>query len=203
MAFTACECGHGLVMSLGFVCTILTSFSSFETDRSQLPLFGFSWWDDKGTFQAGDTTTIKVKVLENADKIDKKNFNPTLTVNGKEGNSSYVSTVLSDFEGDLNEWKIFFTPIRVGLFNVLISEERYKVDHSSLHFQVEPGSNKSLSLTFIQRSQSKPRENQCKHIPDSHTLAQTTAQTTALRQDVTAANKFEWHSSHVNVVTDW
>lgn len=123
----------------GFVCTILTYFSSFETDRSQLPLFAFSWWGDKGTFQAGDTATIKVKVLENADKIDKKVFNPTLTVNGKEGNSSYVSTVLSDFEGDPNEWKIFFTPIRVGLFNVLISEERYKVDDSSLHFQVEPG----------------------------------------------------------------
>ncbi|WVY92061.1 hypothetical protein V8G54_037575 [Vigna mungo] len=95
------------------------------------------WWDDKGTFQAGDTATIKVKVLEN--KIDKKVFNPTLTVNGKEGNSSYVSTVLSDFERDPNEWKIFFTPIKVGLFNVLISEERYKVDDSSLHFQVEPG----------------------------------------------------------------
>ncbi|XP_027939820.1 protein GAMETE EXPRESSED 2-like isoform X1 [Vigna unguiculata] len=109
------------------------------SDRSQLPLFAFSWWDDKGTFQAGDTATIKVKVLENADKIDRKVFKPTLSVNGKEGNSSYVSTVVSDFEGDPNEWKIFFTPIRVGLFNVLISEERYKLDDSSLHFQVEPG----------------------------------------------------------------
>ncbi|CAJ1963363.1 unnamed protein product [Sphenostylis stenocarpa] len=105
-------------------------------DRSQLPLFAFSWWDDKGTFQAGDIATIKVKVLENADKIDKKAFNPILTVNGKKGNSSYVSTVLLDFEGDPNEWKINFTPIRVGLFNVLISEERYKVDDSSLHFQI-------------------------------------------------------------------
>ncbi|XP_068483450.1 protein GAMETE EXPRESSED 2 [Phaseolus vulgaris] len=109
------------------------------SDRSQLPLFAFSWWDDKGTFHAGDIATIKVKVLENADKIDKNVFNPTLTVNGKEGNSSYVSTLLSDFEGDPNEWKISFTPIRVGLFNVLISEDRYKVDDSSLHFQVEPG----------------------------------------------------------------
>ncbi|KAG4957145.1 hypothetical protein JHK85_043525 [Glycine max] len=107
--------------------------------KSKLPLFAFSWWDDKGTFLAGDTATIKVKVLENADKIDRKTFNPILTVNGKEGNSSYVSTVLSDFKGDPNEWKISFTPIRVGLFNLLISDDRYKVDDSSLHFQVEPG----------------------------------------------------------------
>lgn len=114
-------------------------FLHLGTDRSKLPLFAFSWWDDKDTFLAGDTATIKVKVLENADKIDRKTFNPILTVNGKEGSSSYVSTVLSDFKGDPNEWKISFTPIRVGLFNVLISEDRYKVDDSSLHFQVEPG----------------------------------------------------------------
>lgn len=109
------------------------------TDGSQLPLIAFSWWDDKGTFQAGETATIKVKVLENADKIDRNAFKPILTVNGKAGNSSYVSTVLSNFEGDPNEWKIFFTPIKVGLFNVLINEDRYQVYDSSLHFQVEPG----------------------------------------------------------------
>ncbi|KAJ1407669.1 Immunoglobulin-like fold [Sesbania bispinosa] len=109
------------------------------TDRSQLPIFAFSWWDDKGTFRAGDTAAIKVKVLENGDKIDKNAFHPILTVNGKEGNSSYVSTVLSIFQGDFEDWKISFTPIRVGLFNVLINEDRYKVYDSSLHFQVEPG----------------------------------------------------------------
>ncbi|KAK7400936.1 hypothetical protein VNO78_12245 [Psophocarpus tetragonolobus] len=36
------------------------------------------------------------------------------------------------------EWKISFTPIKIGLFNVLMSEERYQVN-DSLHFQVEPG----------------------------------------------------------------
>ncbi|KHN26535.1 hypothetical protein glysoja_019774 [Glycine soja] len=129
-----------IFISLSALCFFAVSSSEHPTsDRSKLPLFAFSWWDDKGTFLAGDTATIKVKVLENADKIDRKTFNPTLTVNGKEGNSSYVSTVLSDFKGDPNEWKISFTPIRVGLFNVLISEDRYKVDDSSLHFQVEPG----------------------------------------------------------------
>lgn len=109
------------------------------TDRSKLPMIAFSWWDDKGTFRAGDTATINVKVLENGDKIDRNAFHPILTVNGKEGNSSYVSSVLSNFEGDFNNWKISFTPFRVGLFNVLINEDRYKVYDSSLHFQVEPG----------------------------------------------------------------
>ncbi|XP_027338299.1 protein GAMETE EXPRESSED 2 [Abrus precatorius] len=126
-----------IVISLS---SLSVSHSEYPTsDRSQLPLFAFSWWDDKGTFEAGDTATIKVKVLENADKIDKNVFVPILTVNGKEGNSSYVSTVLSNFEGDPNDWKISFTPIKVGLFNVLINEDRYKIYDSSLHFQVEPG----------------------------------------------------------------
>ncbi|KAI5446424.1 protein GAMETE EXPRESSED 2 [Lathyrus oleraceus] len=112
---------------------------SYSTDRSQLPMIAFSWWDDIGTFKAGETATIKVKVLENGDKIDTNIFHPIVSVNGKEGNSSYISTVLSDFEGDFDNWKISFTPIRVGLFNVLIDEDRYKVSDSSLHFQVEPG----------------------------------------------------------------
>ncbi|CAI8590122.1 unnamed protein product [Vicia faba] len=112
---------------------------SYSTDRSELPMIAFSWWDDIGRFRSGETATIKVKVLENGDKIDTNIFHPILTVNGKEGNSSYVSTVLSHFKGDFDNWKISFTPIRVGLFNILIDEDRYKVSDSSLHFQVEPG----------------------------------------------------------------
>lgn len=108
-------------------------------------MIAFSWWDDIGTFKAGETATIKVKVLENGDKIDTNIFHPIVSVNGKEGNSSYISTVLSDFEGDFDNWKISFTPIRVGLFNVLIDEDRYKVSDSSLHFQVEPGFVKTLT----------------------------------------------------------
>jgi hypothetical protein len=110
-------------------------------------MIAFSWWDDKGTFTAGEIATIKVKVLENGDKIDNNAFHPILNVNGKEGNSSYVSTVLSNFKGDFDNWKISFTPIRVGLFNVLINEDRYKVYDSSLHFQVEPGLTYTLRLS--------------------------------------------------------
>jgi len=115
-------------------------------------MIAFSWWDDKGTFRAGETATIKVKVLENGDKIDKNNFHLILNVNGKDGNSSFVSTVLSNFEGDFDNWKISFTPIRVGLFNVLVGEDRYKVFDSSLHFQVEPGKIKTLTLLEERRA---------------------------------------------------
>lgn len=103
------------------------------------PEFAFSWLDDKDEFKAGDIATIKIKVLNNFDKLDKKAFKPTLSVNGKTGNSSYVSGVLTDFEGNPDDWKIFFTTITAGLFNVMINEDRYQVFDSSLHFQVEPG----------------------------------------------------------------
>ena len=111
----------------------------WPSDKASLPKFAFSWLDDKDTFRAGDTAIIKIKVLEHADKIDKNAFNPTLTVNGKMGNSSFVSGVVSDFGGDFNDWRIYFIPITAGLFNVFIEEVHYEVLDSSMHFQVEPG----------------------------------------------------------------
>lgn len=111
----------------------------WPADKASLPKFAFSWLDDKDTFRAGDTATIKIKVLEHADKIDKNAFNSTLTVNGKMGNSSFVSGVVSDFGGDFNDWRIYFIPITAGLFNVFIEEVHYEVLDSSMHFQVEPG----------------------------------------------------------------
>ncbi|XP_062175751.1 protein GAMETE EXPRESSED 2-like isoform X3 [Alnus glutinosa] len=110
-----------------------------SSDKAPLPKFAFSWLDDKDTFRAGDVAAIKIKVLEHADKLDKNAFKPTLTVNEKMGNSSYVSGVLLDFEGDPSDWKINFIVITAGLFNVLIEENDFKVFDSSMHFQVEPG----------------------------------------------------------------
>lgn len=104
-----------------------------------MPEFTFSWMDDKDTFRAGEIATIRIRALNNFDKLDKNAFKPTLTVDGKIGNSSIVSGVLSDFEGDPTSWKLFFTTITAGLFNVMINEEHYKVFDSSLHFQVQPG----------------------------------------------------------------
>ncbi|KAL5539922.1 hypothetical protein UlMin_043061 [Ulmus minor] len=122
------------IMALSFF-----PFKLSTSEESTKPEFDFSWSEDKETFKAGEVATIKIKVLSNFDKIDKNAFEPTLTVNGKTGNSSYVSEVLADFQGDSNNWKIFFTTISAGLFNVIINEDHYHVFDSSLHFQVQPG----------------------------------------------------------------
>ncbi|MED6140343.1 hypothetical protein PIB30_092281, partial [Stylosanthes scabra] len=108
--------------------------------KPKLPIFVFSWCGDKDTFRAGETAAIKVEVLERVDMIHKKDFKPVVSFNGKEGNSSYVSTLYWSFENEpSNDWKIYFAPIKVGVFNVFIKEDSYQVYDSSLHFQVEPG----------------------------------------------------------------
>lgn len=99
----------------------------------------FSWLDDKDTFKAGEIATIKIKVLSNFDKLDKNAFKPILSVNDKVGNSSIVSGVFINFEDDPENLKIFFTTVTAGLFNVLITEDRFQVLDSSLHFTVDPG----------------------------------------------------------------
>ncbi|MED6108037.1 hypothetical protein PIB30_019814 [Stylosanthes scabra] len=119
------------------------SLSCFEfpsSDKSKLPIFVFSWCGEKDTFRAGETAAIKVEVLERADMIHRKGFKPVVSFNDKEGNSSYVSTLFWSFESEpSNYWKIYFTPIKVGVFNVFIKEDTYQVYDSSLYFQVEPG----------------------------------------------------------------
>ncbi|KAA8548952.1 hypothetical protein F0562_000636 [Nyssa sinensis] len=111
-----------------------------KPDAVAMPSFTFSWLDDKDTCVAGDIATIKVRVLGNfeSDKY-KYAFNPNITVNGKMGNSSYISGVSSNFHGDTSNWRIFFTPIMAGLFNVLINDDHFRVIDSSLHFRVTPG----------------------------------------------------------------
>ncbi|XP_056168566.1 protein GAMETE EXPRESSED 2 isoform X2 [Syzygium oleosum] len=124
--------------------SLLTAFSSQPQGRG-LPSFAFSWSNDNNTFRAGDAATINVKVLDgvmsrdNATSLEASGFRPSLTVNGKTGNSSYVSGVLLEFGGDPSNWRIVFTPIMAGLFNVIVTENNFKVMDSSLHFQVVPG----------------------------------------------------------------
>lgn len=105
-----------------------------------MPSFAFSWLDDKDTFAAGDIATIKVKVLGNFETHKYNHtFNPNITVNDKMGNSSLISGVSSNFDGDFSNWRISFVPIMVGLFNVLITDDNFKVFDSSMHFRVTPG----------------------------------------------------------------
>ncbi|KAK3001560.1 hypothetical protein RJ639_021183 [Escallonia herrerae] len=120
--------------------TIESSQPSQEAKNVTIPTFAFSWLDDKDNVMAGDIANIKVKVLGNfeADKY-KYAFNPNISVDDKMGNSCYVSGVVLNFGGDLNNWRISFIPIMVGLHNVLITDDHFKVFDSSLHFRVTPG----------------------------------------------------------------
>ncbi|ESQ32377.1 hypothetical protein EUTSA_v10005444mg, partial [Eutrema salsugineum] len=112
--------------------------------ESGLPNFTFSWSDDKNNFTSGEIAGITIKVLGNFEtkgnaSLEQRAFKPTLTVNGKKGNSSYISGVSLDLGDDVNTWKITFTPILFGIFNIVIDDENFKVLDSSLHFEVAPG----------------------------------------------------------------
>ncbi|XP_020877406.1 protein GAMETE EXPRESSED 2 isoform X3 [Arabidopsis lyrata subsp. lyrata] len=117
---------------------------SESTDESGLPKFTFSWSNDKNKFKSGEIAEILIKVLGNFDShgnasLGQRAFKPTVTVNAKIGNSSYISGVYLDLGEDISNWKIYFTPIMVGIFNIVIDDENFKVLDSSLHFEVEPG----------------------------------------------------------------
>ncbi|KAJ6908539.1 hypothetical protein NC651_018821 [Populus alba x Populus x berolinensis] len=108
--------------------------------QTQGPYFAFSWLSDNNTFQAGDVATIKIKVLGEFDRSKGNAFSPKIAVNGKMGNSCFVSGVLLDVAGeDTDTWRILFTPIRVGVFNVFIEDGPFHVFDSSLHFEVKAG----------------------------------------------------------------
>ncbi|KZV31138.1 protein GAMETE EXPRESSED 2-like [Dorcoceras hygrometricum] len=105
-----------------------------------MPLFAFSWVNNSGMFVAGDAAEIRVIVLGKYDSGKYEfPFNPNITVNDRIGNSSYISGVSLDFGGEVEDWKICFTPIMVGSFYVLITDHHFRVLDSSLHFGVTPG----------------------------------------------------------------
>ncbi|KAH6831907.1 hypothetical protein C2S53_012782 [Perilla frutescens var. hirtella] len=106
----------------------------------ELPVFAFSWLNDNDAFVAGDTATIKVRVLGNYESGKYEfDFKPNITVNDKMGNSSFVTGVSLHFDGGTENWSISFSPIMVGVFNLLITDEHFRVFDSTLHFQVKPG----------------------------------------------------------------
>ncbi|KVH88614.1 Filamin/ABP280 repeat-like protein [Cynara cardunculus var. scolymus] len=105
-----------------------------------LPAFTFNLLDYKDEFRAGDTATIHVTILGNyIIGAYKHPFNPNISVNDKMGNTSYITAVSSIFNPDLNNWRILFMPIMVGLFNVLITDENFNVFDASMHYYVTPG----------------------------------------------------------------
>ncbi|KAL3812927.1 hypothetical protein ACJIZ3_014195 [Penstemon smallii] len=111
-----------------------------SADYAKIPAFAFSWLNNNDTFAAGETAIIKVKVLGNYESGNYEfPFNPNITVNDKIGNSSFISGVSLNFDGGTENWRICFTPIMVGLFNLLITDEHFRVLDSSLQFRVNPG----------------------------------------------------------------
>ncbi|KAL8171421.1 hypothetical protein V2J09_023225 [Rumex salicifolius] len=112
------------------------------------PSFAFSWLGDNNKFIAGDNATIRIKVLGSFDfSAPKHAFVPSISVNEKPGNSSFVSSLCFNLVGDPGSWSVSFVPISVGVFNVLITEDRFGVLDSSLQFFVDPGPmNPSMSV---------------------------------------------------------
>ncbi|KNA05819.1 hypothetical protein SOVF_186820 [Spinacia oleracea] len=131
---------HQLVI-YGFL-LVLFAFSPILGDPNDesKPAFVFSWLENKDTYIAGDTITMNIKILGNFDPHSYNvSFNPTVSVNEKAGNSTYISSLYYNFGDDLNSWSICFVPILAGVFNVLVTDDHFGVLDSSLHFFVNPG----------------------------------------------------------------
>nr|XP_018686964.1 PREDICTED: protein GAMETE EXPRESSED 2 isoform X1 [Musa acuminata subsp. malaccensis] len=138
-------------LALGFLLWISPPVPSLADESPgvygcKMPLrsVAFGWLDDKNAFQAGDTATIKIKILDDSCRSRNSSFsiapmNFSLIINGKKGNSSYISGVLQYLDGDPVFWNISFTPIRVGQFPVVITDENIGILDSSLHFTVTTG----------------------------------------------------------------
>ncbi|MQM01072.1 hypothetical protein Taro_033821, partial [Colocasia esculenta] len=111
--------------------------------KPALPGYSVRWLDDRNAFLAGDMATIMIRPFGvSPDETDFGRYavNFTLSVDGKKGNSSRVSTVMPYTpEGDCLSWNITFVPIWAGSFMAIVEEEHSGAMDSSLHFRVAPG----------------------------------------------------------------
>ncbi|CAA7409383.1 unnamed protein product [Spirodela intermedia] len=127
--------------------TILKNDSYLLSLYRDLPLPGFSvsWLGNRNAFQAGDVATIVIRAFGESPngtefiKGGRYGANFSLSVNGKKGDSSYVSSVVSCTEGDPNHWNITFIPIRAGDFVAVVTEENSGLADSSLPYTVTTG----------------------------------------------------------------
>ncbi|KAL5201804.1 hypothetical protein ABZP36_036158 [Zizania latifolia] len=109
-----------------------------------VPAFAFSWQEDRAAFRAGDRAVIMIKALdlpvgdEHAGAV-RRSLSFSATVNGKKGNSPYITDVATHLGGEAESWNITFVPMRAGDFFILVSEEHYGVGVSSLQFTVTAG----------------------------------------------------------------
>nr|CAB3453428.1 unnamed protein product [Digitaria exilis] len=135
-----------LSLSLLLLCISLLAMASSSHAQQQqpqpgapVPVFLFGWQDYRSTFKAGDTAAITVRPLDFPDAASRRSsLSFWVSVNGKRGNSSYVTDVAAHLGNDPNFWSITFVPLRAGDFVLLVAEERYSVAESYLEFGVLP-----------------------------------------------------------------
>ncbi|KAJ0602889.1 putative immunoglobulin-like protein [Helianthus annuus] len=115
---------------------MLSNLSISDGIQWQQPVISFHLDNWKTEYRAGETASIVVSVeVGFKSEKDKQAFNPSFSVNEVMGNSSLVTGLWFD----RNNWRIFFMPIMVGVFNVFISDDRFNVHCYSISYRVNPG----------------------------------------------------------------
>lgn len=101
------------------------------------PAFMFGWLNNNWAFTAGDTAVIQVMSLDlRAAAAVRASLSFTFSVNGKDGNNTYVTDVAANIGADPNAWTISFVPLRAGSFAALVGEKRFVPAEWPLTFTV-------------------------------------------------------------------
>ncbi|OEL30159.1 Protein GAMETE EXPRESSED 2 [Dichanthelium oligosanthes] len=124
-------------LSLSLLLCISLLTSSLAQQQGPVPAFLFDWLEGKSAFIAGDTAAITVRPLDLPDGASLRSLlSFWVSVNGKKGNSTYITDVAVHLGDDPSTWKITFVPLRAGDFVALVAEARLSVGESSLQFTV-------------------------------------------------------------------
>ncbi|GJY30420.1 protein gamete expressed 2 isoform X1 [Tanacetum coccineum] len=132
---------HQLLVRIAIVTFFMLPNLSISDDSALLnPTIIFQWVDFKDKYRVGEIASIKVIVLKDfKTEQDRHLFNPNVSMNGVMGNSSVVTGLSYDFGADMRNWRIRFIPIKVGSFNLLITDDKFIVMDPSLHYFATPG----------------------------------------------------------------
>ncbi|CAN8255392.1 unnamed protein product [Cochlearia groenlandica] len=116
------------VSSLPAACEVDVSMPNCEVESK----YTSYWLYNQHKFKAGETAIVVIRVPENKTNIL---FQPTLSVNGKTGNISYIIGVSMKFNFHNSTGTISFIPIKTGFFNIFIEDKNYNVSDYSLNFE--------------------------------------------------------------------
>nr|GEZ17653.1 hypothetical protein [Tanacetum cinerariifolium] len=132
---------HQLLVRIAIVTFFMLPNLSVSDDSALLnPTIIFQWVDFKDKYRVGEIASIKVIVLKDfKTEQDRHLFSPNVSMNNVMGNSSVITGLSFDFGADMRNWRIRFIPIKVGLFNLLITDDKFIVMDPSLHYFATPG----------------------------------------------------------------